>query len=75
MKGSIKMAIEEETASLCVKKAVNDYIHAQKTADGKELKVSSDMFPSLNAAIKSILDKACKRAEGNSRVTVMAQDV
>ncbi len=41
----------------------------------KGFNVSSDVAATLNAKCEELLKAACKRAEGNSRRTVMAKDL
>lgn len=67
----ILMADEKkpEDKSLVVKSAVGDYLRS------KDVKVSSELYDELNVVLKMLLDRACKRCEGNGRKTVMVQDL
>lgn len=42
---------------------------------GKGVRVSSQFMPQLEEKVKELLEAAIKRAEKNSRSTVMAQDL
>ncbi|MEK6943602.1 MAG: DUF1931 domain-containing protein [Nanoarchaeota archaeon] len=43
--------------------------------DDKQLMVSEDFYDALDAKVKELVEKACKRAKLNSRNTVMARDL
>ncbi len=62
-------AKKSEDKSLVVKSAVGDYLRA------KDLRVAGDFYDELNTVLKGLLDRACKRCEGNGRKTVMVQDI
>lgn len=55
--------------SFAVKSAIKDYIAAQG------LRTSGELFPSLDDAIKQLLDKAIHRAKEGKRGTVQARDL
>ena len=42
---------------------------------GKGERVSPEFFPQLDGKVREILEAAIKRAEGNGRITVKAQDL
>ena len=62
-------AKKPEDKSLVVKSTVGDYLRT------KDVKVSSDLYDTLNGILKELLDRAVKRATGNGRKTVMVQDL
>ncbi len=41
----------------------------------KNVKMSGELIGALNEKVKSMLDEAAKRAQGNKRATVKTQDV
>ena len=41
----------------------------------KECMTSSELLPALNDKVKALVEEACKRAKGNKRTTLKAQDL
>ena len=41
----------------------------------RNVKMSGELIGQLNQKVKALLDEAAKRAQGNKRATVKAQDV
>ena len=54
---------------------VKSEVKQNAKADEKQLMVSEDFYEALDAKVKEIVEKACKRAKANSRNTVMARDI
>ena len=55
--------------SLVSKNSVGLYLR------GKGKRVSPESFPQLDGKVRELLEAAIKRAEGNGRITVKAQDL
>ena len=61
--------MEGEVEVLVVASKVRAYLK------GKNVKMSSELIGALNAKVKTMLDDAARRAQGNKRATVKTQDV
>jgi histone H3/H4 len=56
---------------LIVKSAVKA---SAKTSEGKQCNVGGDLADKINEEVTQLIKKACDRAAGNGRSTVMAKD-